>query len=142
MMVSTSPLRVPRMTRRSSSMATTGYCSSKIDIISPMHSLDAHIYGTDSCRWTWILVVNGRYNTVCTTGATSQKMLRSECTLVTIDQPCQRAVLHYGVMKAEKEAMAVRGPTCGASPREKCELNTGLPRTEPHPARRLAAEKE
>ena len=71
-----------------------------------------------------------------------KKMLCSECTLVTIDQPCQRAVPHYGVMKADKEAMAVRCPTCGAKPREKCELNNGLPRTEPHPARRPAAEKE
>ena len=90
-----------------------------------------------------ILVVNGRYTTVCTTGATPQKkMLSSECTLVTIDQRCQRAVLHYRVMKTEKEALAVRCPTCGARPREKCELNNGLPRTEPHPARRPAAEKE
>jgi hypothetical protein len=71
-----------------------------------------------------------------------KKMLNSECTLVTIDQHCQRAVLHYEVMKAEKEqALAVRCPTCGARPREKCELNNGLPRTEPHPARRLAAEE-
>jgi len=69
-------------------------------------------------------------------------MLRSECTLVTIDQYCQWAVLEYGVMKAEKVALAVRCPTCGAKPREKCELNNGLPRTEPHPSRRLAAEKE
>src|ERR1700694_5687548 len=71
----------------------------------------------------------------------AKKMLRSECTLVTIDQPCQRAVLHYGVMKAEKEALAVRCPTCGARPREKCELNNGLPRTEPHPDTRSAAAK-
>jgi hypothetical protein len=72
-----------------------------------------------------------------------ERMLPSECTLVTIDQSCQRAIPHYVVMKAEKEqALAVRCPTCGAKPREKCELNTGLPRTEPHPARRLAAEKE
>jgi hypothetical protein len=46
-------------------------------------------------------------------------------------------------MKAEQEpALLVRCPTCGAKPREKCELSTGLPRIEPHPARRLAAEKE
>ena len=72
----------------------------------------------------------------------TKKMLSLECTLVTIDQRCQRAVLHYGVMKTEKEALAVRCPTCGAKPREKCELNNGLPRTEPHPARRPSAEQE
>src|ERR1700687_5465177 len=72
-----------------------------------------------------------------------KRMPNSGCTLVTIDQHCQRAVLHYGVMKAESEqALAVRCPTCGARPREKCELNNGLPRTEPHPARRPSAEKE
>ena len=31
------------------------------------------------------------------------------------------------------------GPTCGAGPGEKCELSTGLPRTEPHRYRRLVA---
>jgi hypothetical protein len=41
-------------------------------------------------------------------------------------------------IKPEK-AMAVRCPTCGAKPGEKCELSTGLPRTEPHRDRRLAA---
>jgi len=46
-------------------------------------------------------------------------------------------------MKAEKEtALIARCPTCGAKPGEKCELNTGLPRTEPHPARRAAAEEK
>jgi len=46
-------------------------------------------------------------------------------------------------MKAVKEqALGVRCPTCGARPKEKCELCTGLPRTDPHPARSLAAEKE
>jgi hypothetical protein len=34
--------------------------------------------------------------------------------------------------------MSVRCPTCGAKPGEKCELSTGLPRTEPHRDRRLA----
>jgi len=46
-------------------------------------------------------------------------------------------------MKAEKEqALRVRCTTCGAKPQEKCELNTGLPRSAPHAARVLAAEKE
>jgi hypothetical protein len=45
-------------------------------------------------------------------------------------------------MKAEKErALLIRCPTCGAKPGERCELNTGLPRTEPHSDRRLAVEK-
>jgi hypothetical protein len=30
-------------------------------------------------------------------------------------------------------------PTCGAKPGEKCELGTGVPRTNPHRDRRLAA---
>jgi hypothetical protein len=38
-----------------------------------------------------------------------------------------------------KQILAVRCPTCGAAPREKCELSTGQPRTEPHRDRRLAA---
>jgi len=44
-------------------------------------------------------------------------------------------------MKPEKDpALNVRCPTCGAKPREKCELSTGQPRTDPHSARCLAAE--
>jgi hypothetical protein len=31
-----------------------------------------------------------------------------------------------------KQVPAVRCPTCGAEPREKCELSTGQPRNEPH----------
>jgi len=36
-----------------------------------------------------------------------------------------------------KQVQAVRCPTCGAGPGEKCELSTGQPRTEPHRDRRL-----
>ena len=40
------------------------------------------------------------------------------------------------IMKAKKpntkQVQAVRCPTCGAGPGEKCELSTGQPRTEPH----------
>jgi len=51
--------------------------------------------------------------------------------------------MHDLVMKARKEtALGVRCPTCGSKPGEKCELSTGLPRTEPHPARTLAVTKE
>jgi hypothetical protein len=39
-----------------------------------------------------------------------------------------------------KQILAVRCPTCGAAPREKCELTSGQPRTEPHRDRRLIAE--
>jgi hypothetical protein len=46
-------------------------------------------------------------------------------------------------MKAKKPTLkqveAVRCPTCGAGPGEKCELSTGQPRTEPHRDRRLIA---
>jgi hypothetical protein len=38
----------------------------------------------------------------------------------------------------EKQALAVRCPTCGAKLVEKSELSTGQPRTEPHRDRRLA----
>jgi len=38
-----------------------------------------------------------------------------------------------------KKILAVRCPTCGAKPREKCELSTGQPRTDPHRDRRLNA---
>jgi hypothetical protein len=41
-----------------------------------------------------------------------------------------------------KLALSVRCPTCGAKPGEKCELSTGLPRTEPHRDRRLAGSKK
>ena len=63
-----------------------------------------------------------------------------ENALVRIDQlPVERAV-HYAIMKvSEKQALSVRCPTCGARPGEKCELSTGLPRTDPHRDRRLAA---
>ena len=38
-----------------------------------------------------------------------------------------------------KQILAIRCPTCGAAPGEKCELSTGLPRTGPHRDRRLSA---
>jgi hypothetical protein len=38
-----------------------------------------------------------------------------------------------------KKILAIRCPTCGAAPGEKCELSTGLPRTNPHRYRRLIA---
>jgi len=43
-------------------------------------------------------------------------------------------------MKAKKDpALAVRCPTCGAKPGERCELSTGQPRSAPHRDRRLEA---
>jgi hypothetical protein len=36
-----------------------------------------------------------------------------------------------------KKILAIRCPTCGAAPGEKCELSTGQPRAEPHGERRL-----
>jgi len=38
---------------------------------------------------------------------------------------------------SQRQALAVRCPTCGAAPGQKCELSTGQPRTEPHRDRRL-----
>jgi hypothetical protein len=49
---------------------------------------------------------------------------------------------YFFAMKKElnpKQVLAVRCPTCGAAPEEKCELATGQPRTEPHRDRRLTA---
>jgi hypothetical protein len=40
---------------------------------------------------------------------------------------------------AFKQVQAVRCPTCGAGTGEKCELNTGQPRSYPHRDRRLIA---
>jgi len=49
-------------------------------------------------------------------------------------------MLHYAGMKDKiAQALTVRCPTCGALPGQKCELSTGLPRTDPHRDRRLAA---
>jgi len=46
--------------------------------------------------------------------------------------------MHGVGMNAKKKlALAVRCPTCGAKPGEKCELSTGQPRTDPHRDRRL-----
>jgi len=43
----------------------------------------------------------------------------------------------------ESLSLTVPCPTCGAAPRQKCQLNTGQPRTSPHRDRRLnAADKE
>ena len=42
-----------------------------------------------------------------------------------------------------KLILAVSCPTCGAAPRQKCELHSGQPRTAPHRYRRLeAADKQ
>jgi hypothetical protein len=41
-----------------------------------------------------------------------------------------------------KDALTVRCPTCGAKPGEKCELSTGLPRTDPHRDRRVIAKDQ
>jgi hypothetical protein len=60
--------------------------------------------------------------------------------VVKIDHSCRATNPHYGTMKVtEKQALAVRCPTCGAKVGEKCELSTGQPRTDPHRDRRLAA---
>ena len=40
-----------------------------------------------------------------------------------------------------KQILAIRCPTCGAKPYQKCELSTGLPRNTPHKDRRLAVKE-
>jgi hypothetical protein len=61
--------------------------------------------------------------------------------LVRIDQllPCMRLNMMFMKKVSEKKVLSIRCPTCGAKPGEKCELSTGLPRTDPHRDRRLAA---
>lgn len=41
-----------------------------------------------------------------------------------------------------KKALAVPCPTCGAKAGAKCEVSTGLPRTDAHRDRRLAASEK
>jgi hypothetical protein len=63
--------------------------------------------------------------------------------VVNIDHFSRPSLGHYlSAMKKEidpKKVLAIRCPTCGAAPGEKCELSTGLPRFEPHRNRRLIA---
>jgi hypothetical protein len=55
----------------------------------------------------------------------------------------RRATAHGVAMKTEqKQALVVGCPTCGAKPREKCQLSTGQPRAEPHRDRRLAVSEK
>jgi hypothetical protein len=64
--------------------------------------------------------------------------------LITIDHRAVEQLLDHALMKAKKKAkkekvLTVRCPTCGANVGQKCELSTGLPRTDPHRDRRLLA---
>jgi len=60
--------------------------------------------------------------------------------LVKIDQRILMATVQYAFMNAKKDlALAVRCPTCGAKPGERCELGTGQPRSMPHRDRGLEA---
>jgi hypothetical protein len=62
------------------------------------------------------------------------------CKLVKIDQRTVLAAVQNAAMKAKKDlALAIRCPTCGAKPGERCELSTGQPRSAPHRDRRLEA---
>jgi len=42
-------------------------------------------------------------------------------------------IIHGDMGPKKRDAITVRCPTCGAKPGERCELNTGQARTEPHP---------
>jgi hypothetical protein len=53
---------------------------------------------------------------------------------------CLRYVCAMKKELSLKQIAAVRCPTCGAGPGEKCEINTGQPRSEPHRERGLIAE--
>ncbi len=61
-------------------------------------------------------------------------------TVVRIEHLVVEHMAHHLAMKTKNvPALKVRCPTCGAKPGERCELSTGLPRTEPHRDRRLEA---
>jgi len=63
--------------------------------------------------------------------------------VVKIEQPATLGSCNIQEMKVRRDpALTVRCPTCGAKPGEKCELCIGLPRTQPHYDRRLAAEEK
>ncbi|MGA8502391.1 MAG: hypothetical protein WB683_12645 [Candidatus Sulfotelmatobacter sp.] len=65
--------------------------------------------------------------------------------VVKIDHFFSCGLWEYRAMKQQlspKQILAVRCPTCGAAPGKKCELATGLPRTEPHRDRRVIAKDE
>jgi hypothetical protein len=63
--------------------------------------------------------------------------------LLKIDHSYALDLGHYlNTVKKElspKQMLAIRCPTCGVAPGEKCKLSTGLPRFEPHRDRRLIA---
>jgi hypothetical protein len=81
-------------------------------------------------------------------------MLRSDdSSIETFDPACSKLTISctrnrcriFSMVKKErstKEALTVRCPTCGAKPGEKCELGTGLPRTDPHRDRRVIAKDQ
>jgi hypothetical protein len=69
--------------------------------------------------------------------------LAEDFAMVKIDHLIDDQSWHCVSMNAKKkQALSVRCPTCGAKPGEKCELSTGLPRTEPHRDRRLAGSEK
>src|SRR5580765_2361472 len=75
-------------------------------------------------------------------GASARKILRrKKCPILTIFGTLDWRIISL-VKPTPKQVIAIRCPTCGAAPGQKCELSTGLPRFEPHQARRLAAGDE
>ena len=59
-----------------------------------------------------------------------------------IDHSSARAsgiIGHMAKRLTQRQLLAIRCPTCGAAPREGCELSTGFPRFEQHEYRRLTA---
>jgi hypothetical protein len=73
-------------------------------------------------------------------GVTDRSLAKN---LVDIDHSCAIGLGHYlSTMEKKlspKQILAIRCPTCGAAPGERCELASGQPRTEPHRDRRLVA---
>jgi hypothetical protein len=98
--------------------------------LGPRDEMDraSHRFGRCSECYEIICVENGP----STLGQTSERLLeafRKHSDLAHIE----------AAKPSPKQILSVRCPTCGAKPGEKCELSTGLPRTNPHRDRRLIA---
>jgi hypothetical protein len=69
-------------------------------------------------------------------------LLKASANCLRVTVPVHRVGYYLSTMKEglnPKQVLAVRCPTCGAAPGQKCALGTGQVRTEPHRDRRLIA---
>jgi len=133
-------VRPQRLTREARCCATLLWC--KVTVSQSWRCIKR------SCQWKWQQASGERFCQSLTSllTRTGKRFLQEKnigfwCEWTGHNWPSNcRALQQYVVMKAKQEqVLAVRCPTCGARPGEKCELGTGQPRTEPHRDRRLVA---